>query len=162
MEEYLNNIWAALEEKVGKTRALLEEQRQTLDALSRVVVEMDEQGDERGAELATIKRQMLLKEMLAEKNAIKTNLSGLDKTYKMFFKYTMSLKINPSEGGMDNNIEDLNNCPESLTVCLKDFKSAVTTFEECYEDLCLILNTFNVGIEAVFELENILPQVISN
>jgi len=162
MEEYLNNIWATLEEKAGKARALLTEQRQTLDALSRVVVEMDEQGDERGAELATIKRQMLLKEMLAEKNAIKTNLSGLDKTYKMFFKYTMSLKINPSEGGMDNNIEDLNNCPESLTVCLKDFKSAVTTFEECYEDLCLILNTFNVGIEAAFELENILPQVISN
>lgn len=162
MEEYLNNIWAALEEKVGKTRALLEEQRQTLDALSRVVVEMDEQGDERGAELATIKRQMLLGEMLAEKNAIKTNLSGLDKTYKMFFKYTMSLKINPSEGGMDNNIEDLNNCPESLMVCLKDFKSSFTAFKKCYEDLCIILNAFDVGIEAGFELEDLLPQVINN
>ena len=162
MEEYLKNIWAALEEKVGKTRALLTEQRQTLDALSQVIDEMDERGDEKGAELAKIKRQMLLKEMLAEKNALKNNLSGLDKTYKMFFKYTMSLKINPSEGGMDNNIEDLNNCPESLTVCLKYFKSSFTAFEKCYDDLCLILNTFNVGIEAAFEVEDLLPQLIND
>ena len=162
MEEYLNNIWATLEEKVGKTRGLLREQRQTLDALSQVINEMADQGDEKGAELAKIKLQMLLKEMLVEKNALETNLSGLDKTYKMFLKYTMSLKINPSEGGRDNNIEDLNSCPESLTVCLKYFKSSFTSFEKCYEDLCLILNTFNVGIEAAFELEDLLPQAISN
>ncbi len=67
MEEYLKNIWAGLEEKVGETRALLREQRQTLDALKQVIDEMDERGDEKGAELAKIKRQMLLKEMLAEK-----------------------------------------------------------------------------------------------
>ena len=162
MEEYLKNIWAALEEKVKKMRALLMEQRQILDALKQVIYEMDEQGDAYGAELAKIKLQMLLKEMLAEKNALKNHLSGLGKTYNMFFKYTMSLKINPSEGGMDNNIEDLNNCPESLTVCLKGFKSSFTAFEKCYEELCLILNTFNVGIEAAFEVEDFLPQVINN
>lgn len=162
MEEYLKNIWAGQEEKVGKTRALLTEQRQTLEALSRVIDKVGEQGDEKGVELAKTKLQMLLKVMLAEKNALKTNLSVLDKTYKMFFKYTMSLKIKSSEGGMDNNIEDLNNCPESLTLCLRDFKSGVTAFEKCYEDLCLILNTFNVGMEAAFEVEDLHPQLINN
>ena len=154
MEEYLKNIWAGLEEKVGKTRALLTEQRQTLDALSKVSDEMDE----KGAELAKIKLQLLLKEMLAEKNVLKGNLSGLDKTYKMLLEYTMSMKRSSPEGGMDDDIEDLNNCPESMTVCLESFKSAVTAFEKCYEDLCLILNNFNVGIEAGFEVEDLLPQ----
>ncbi len=162
MEEYLKNIWATLEEKVGKTRALLREQRQTLDALKQGIYEMDEQGDGNGAELAKIKLQMLLKEMLSEKNALKTNLSELDKTYNMFFKYITSLKRNPSEGGRDNNIEDLNNCPESLTVCFMDFKSSLTAFEKCYEDLCLILNTFNIGVKADFEVEDLLHQVINN
>jgi hypothetical protein len=162
MEEYLKNIWAGLEEKVGKTRLLLTEQSQVLDALSRVIDEMDGRGDEKGAELGKIKRQMLLKEMLAEKNALKTNLSGLDKTYKMVLKYTTSLKRNSPESGMDNNIEDLNDCPESLAVCLKNFKSSFIAFEKCYEDLCLILNTFNVGIESAFEVEDLLLQVINN
>ena len=162
MEEYLKNIGTTLEERVGKTRALLTEQRQTLDALKQVIYEMDERGDEKGAELAKIKRQMLLKEMLVEKNALKTNLSGLDKTYNMFFEYIMSLKINPLEGGRDNNIEDLNNCPELLMVCLRDFKSGVTAFEECYENLCLILNTFNIGVKADIEVEDLLHQVICN
>ena len=160
MEEYFKNIGATLEEKVKKTRALLREQRQTLDALKQVIYEMDEQGDGNGAELAKIKLQMLLKEMLAEKNALKTNLSGVDKIYNMFFKYIMTLKRKSSEGGRDNNIEDLNNCPELLRVCFMDFKSTVTAFEKCYEDLCVILNTFNLGIEAGFEVEDLLHQVI--